>query len=172
MRVPDPAEDFIVALDELLPRLAALAEAPDTVSLTEPDPDAEERWDRGQVWAHMAEFVNYWMEQIRLVVEAESDEPVPFGRVKTDPGRIAAIQAGRHHPVSAQWEELETEIGDLKAFLTSLKDEEWDRTGEHPTLGTMTVPQIVERFLMEHLDEHATQLESLAEPGERGTEGS
>lgn len=172
MRVPDPAEDFIVALDELLQRFAAVAEAPDTAALTDPDPDTGERWDRGQVWAHMVELVNYWVDQIRLVIEAESDEPVPFGRVKTDPGRIAAIQAGRHHPVTAQWEELETEIGDLKAFLTSMKDEEWDRTGEHPTLGTMTVPQMVEDFLLEHLDEHATQLESLAGPDRRETEGS
>jgi hypothetical protein len=172
VRVPDPAEDFIVALDELLPRFAAVAAAPDTVALTEPDPALGERWDRGQVWAHLVEFVPYWMEQIQHVIEAESDQPVPFGRVKTDPDRIAAIQAGRHHPVAGQWEELENEIGDLKAFLTGLADEEWDRTGEHPTLGTMTVPQMVERFLVDHLDEHATQLESLAEPGERETEGS
>ncbi len=163
MRVPDPAEEFIVRLDELLPRLALLSEAPAADGLTEPDPDTGERWDRGQVWAHMVELVPYWMEQIRRVVEAERDRSVPFGRVKTDPGRIAAIEAGRHQPVAAQWEELSNEIGDLKAFLTSLSDEEWDRTGEHPTLGTMTVPRMVERFLLEHLEEHATQLESLTE---------
>jgi hypothetical protein len=172
VRVPDPAEDFIVGLDELVPRFAALAQAPDVAALTEPDTDTGERWDRGQVWAHMVEFVPYWMEQIRLVIEVVSDRAVPFGRVKTNPDRIAAIQAGRHHPVPAQWEELFEEIGDLKAFLTGLADDQWDRTGVHPTLGSMTVPQMVERFLVEHLDEHATQLESLAEPGERETEGS
>jgi hypothetical protein len=163
VRVTDPAEDFIVRLDELVPRFAALAQSPDVAALTEPDPDTGERWDRGQVWAHMVEFVPYWMEQIRVVIEVESDQPVPFGRVKTNPDRIAAIQAGRHHPVAAQWEELSEEIGDLKAFLTGLAGDQWDRTGVHPTLGSMTVPQIVERFLVGHLDEHAIQLESLVE---------
>jgi hypothetical protein len=162
MRVPGPAEDFVLRLDDLLPRLGVVSEAPDTGSLADPDPDTGERWDRGQVWAHMVEFVPYWTGEIRLVIEAESDRPVPFGRVKTDPGRIAAIAASRHQPVAAQWGELSKEIGDLKAFLTGLSDEDWDRTGEHPTLGAMTVPRMVERFLLEHLEEHAVQLETLA----------
>jgi hypothetical protein len=106
--------------------------------------------------------VTYWTEQIRLVIEAQSDQPVPFGRVKTDPDRIAAIAAGRDQPLTAQWGELSSEIGDLKAFLTGLADEEWDRTGEHPTLGSMTVPRMVEQFLLVHLEEHAVQLETLA----------
>jgi hypothetical protein len=163
VRVPDPAEDYIVRLDELSARLASLAEAPDTPAHTDPDPDTGERWDRGQVWAHLVELVPYWMDQLRTVIDSESEEPVPFGRVKTDPGRIAAIEAERHDDVGAQWERLSSEIGDLKAFLTSMVDEQWDRAGVHPTLGTMTAPQIVERFLVGHLDDHAMQLESLAE---------
>lgn len=162
MRVPDPAEDFVLRLDDLLPRFALLSEAPDTGALADPDPDTGERWDRGQVWAHLVELVPYWTEQVRLVIEAQSDQPVPFGRVKADPDRIAAVEAGRDQPVALQWGELSSEIGDLKAFLTGLSDEEWDRTGEHPTLGSMTVPGMVERFLLEHLEEHAVQLETLA----------
>ncbi len=67
--------------------------------LTEPDPGGTERWDAPRVWAHLAEFGRYWQAELAKVVDAASAEPVPFGRVKTDPGRVAAIEDGRHRPV-------------------------------------------------------------------------
>src|SRR5262249_42910936 len=67
--------------------------------LTEPDPGSTERWDAGQVWAHLAEIGDYWLGELARVVDAGSTEPVPFGRVKSNPERIAAIAAGRHRAV-------------------------------------------------------------------------
>jgi hypothetical protein len=162
MRVPDPAEGFIVRLDEVVALLAALAEAPIQAALTEPDQPTGERWEAGQVWAHMVEFVPYWMDQIRAVLENDTSEPPPFGRVKTDPDRIAAIEAGRRQPPAAQYEQLTEEVGDLKAFLADLAEEDWLRAGLHQSKGAMPMDRIMEEFLVGHLEEHAAQLQSIS----------
>src|SRR5204862_411810 len=122
-----------------------------------------ERWEWGQVWAHMVEFVPYWMDQIRDAVAAGvTDEPVPFGRVKSDPNRVAGIEAGRHDPIGVLHTRLSEEVNGLKAFLADLSEDDWRVTGRHQTLGTMPMDRIVEEFLVGHLEEHAAQLESLA----------
>jgi hypothetical protein len=92
------------AVDELIGRLRSVerrlvehAEAEDRglpAGLTAPDPGGEERWEAGQVWAHVAEFPAYWLGQVRRVL-AGGPDPVPFGRVKTDPDRLAAIERDR-----------------------------------------------------------------------------
>jgi hypothetical protein len=162
MRVPDPAEGFIVRLGEVSARLALLAEDPVPGGLTEADPTTGERWDAGQVWAHTVEFVPYWVEQFRDVLASESTEPPPFGRVKTDPDRIARIEAGRHDPPAGQFERLSEEISDLKAFLADLTEEDWRGSGVHQTLGVMDLARMVDRFLVGHLEEHTAQLEGLS----------
>jgi hypothetical protein len=57
-------------------------------ALTDPDPNTGERWDRGQVLAHVAEMLPYWAHQVELVAAGDQ---VAFGRVVSDPGRVAAI---------------------------------------------------------------------------------
>ena len=63
------------AVDELIARLADAerrlgehASRPLPPGLTEPDPGGEERWEAGQVWAHLAEFPAYWLAQAQRVV--------------------------------------------------------------------------------------------------------
>src|SRR6187401_792044 len=78
-------------------RLADHAARPLPTTLTDPDPGAEERWEAGQVWAHLAEFPAYWLDQVRAVLAATHDgahEPA-FGRTKADAGRVAAIERER-----------------------------------------------------------------------------
>jgi hypothetical protein len=58
-------------------------------ALTEADPGTGERWEAGQVLAHVAEMLPYWVRQAETV--ANGTDGVPFGRVKTDPDRVAAI---------------------------------------------------------------------------------
>ena len=77
----DPAAEFLRRLDAVENRLEAHAAAeiaPD--ALTAPDPPTGERWEAGQVWAHLAEFIPYWQGEAELVVEQGRQEPVGFGR--------------------------------------------------------------------------------------------
>ena len=131
-------------------------------ALTGADPSSGERWDAGQVWAHLAEFIPYWIEQARTVAAAGIDGPVPFGRTRSDPGRVGAIERDRRQPLSVLWSETHADIEWLRRFLKSVDDRSWAARGLHPTLGVMSLEHIVDEFLVGHLEEHADQLDALA----------
>jgi hypothetical protein len=143
-------------------RLAAFAEDPPP-GLTDPDPATGEQWDAGQAWAHVAEFVPYWQGEVEHVVAGATrgEGPVPFGRTSADPGRVGAIEAGRHEPPTEQMARLSGALTLLRSYLVGLTDDEWSARGVHTRLGEMTVAKIVERFIVGHLEEHADQLAKL-----------
>ena len=154
---------FRARLDAVRDRLESLVVVtPPPGALTDADAATGERWDRGQAWAHLAEFVPYWMLQADTVIAGRSDEAVPFGRVKTDPERVAAIARDRNAGVDVLWERCSRELTALDDWLALLPDEAWERRGLHQTLGEMDLARIVEEFLVGHLEEHAQQLESLS----------
>ena len=143
-------------------RLAKHAAAPLPRRLTDPDPGTDERWEAGQVWAHLAEFPGYWLAQAERVIALPTNEPVPFGRVKTDAGRLEAIEQDRHTDPKALLERVRGSLAEVSEAVRAWPAEAWTRRGAHPTRGQMTVDQIVERFIVEHLEEHANQLDTLA----------
>jgi len=155
--------ELIQELDARRAQMAGLAAGGQPAGLTDPDPDTpEERWDAAQVWAHIAEFVGYWHQQMADVIGRYQGEPVPFGRTKADAGRIGAIETGRHRQVKDLAADADIEIVELRDYLKSLDQKQWQAQGGHPTRGVMDVPQMVERFITGHLAEHASQLEGLA----------
>ncbi|MBJ7594762.1 MAG: hypothetical protein JF886_07855 [Candidatus Dormibacteraeota bacterium] len=164
------AQGFTNRLDAVEERLRAHA-ARDfpTEALTAPDPLTGERWEAGQVWAHVAEFIPYWLGEAGLVVEHRGDQPVPFGRTKSDRVRIAAIERDRSTDQGRLWRRTAGDIASLRAFLDGLGDSAWSARGFHPTLGTMDLSQIIEEFLVGHVEQHAGQLDQLLPP--RGDPG-
>jgi hypothetical protein len=124
---------------------------------TSPDPETGEQWDRGQVLAHVAEILPYWTRQAELVVGRGNG--VPFGRVKSDPERIASIERDRHEDPARLLARMDEEVRGVLALLDRLDEKALARTGRHELLGEMTVAGIIDRFLVEHLEEHADQLE-------------
>ena len=157
-------QDLRLRLDAVEARLRALAATPLPATrghLTDADPGTGEQWEWGQVWAHLAEFIPYWIAQARQVISAYHGDPVPFGRVKADPERVAAIERDRGADVGALWARLEVHIAELRAFLTQLPDGAWAARGAHQTLGTMSLEHIVDEFMVGHLEQHAAQLDGL-----------
>jgi hypothetical protein len=136
----------------------------DTVhaGLTDPDPGGSERWDADQVWAHLAEIGDYWRAELDRVVVAGRTDPVPFGRVKTDPARIAAVEAGRHRPVAANVDDARRALSALRAYVAGLSEADWTRVGRHQTLGDMTIERQLEEFHIGHVEQHLDQLDGLA----------
>lgn len=157
---------YLARLDAVERRLAAAAaDEPPSGALTGADAETGERWERGQVWAHLSEFIPYWIAEAGPVLQVRtSDAPVPFGRTKRDPERIGAIERNRHEPVALLWDDTRNDIAALRTFLTTIGPDQWATTGVHPTLGPMTVDALVERFLVGHLEEHADQLEGMTSP--------
>jgi hypothetical protein len=156
--VTTPAAGFTARLDSVLARLEAHALAT-AAGMTPADPRTGERWDQGQVWAHLAEFIPYWIVEVGVVLA--SDEPPPFGRTQTDPWRLGAIDRRRNESPQALMATLREEAAALRDLLGELDATAWERKGVHPTLGTLTVAQIVDDFLVGHLEQHAAQLDSL-----------
>lgn len=156
------AEALRLRLDAVEARLGSVAGADPPPGLTEPDPGGDERWEAGQVWSHVAEFVPYWMGEAEKVIGAASPEPVPFGRIKTDTARIEAIERGRHGSAVDVISRVSASIEAVRIFTAELDGREWEARGTHQTQGVMTVRDIFERFVAVHLEEHAEQLEKLA----------
>ena len=164
--------DFVARLHAVEERLDAHAAAATPSALTDPDPGGTERWEAGQVWSHMGEFVAYWHGQVESVIAAYDGDPVPFGRTKEDPARIAGIEMGRHEAMRQMRGRVGDEIAELKRYLATLTSAEWNAVGEHPTRGSMDVEAIVGTFVVNHLEEHADQLDKLAEASEASEAGS
>ena len=153
--------DLIDMLEDVEQRLIDNAAGPSPQGLTEPDEGGTERWEATQVWAHMAEFVGYWQAQLEKVVDTYHDQPVPFGRTKEDPDRISGIESGRSLPVAELMAEVHSGIETTRRYLPTLTAAQWQSVGLHARRGNMKVPQIVEKFMIDHLEEHADQLDDL-----------
>ena len=145
-------------------RLVAHAHSGLPSGLTEPDPGGTERWEAGQVWAHLAEFPTYWLAQARIVAAAHArgaPEPIAFGRLKTDPQRVAAIERDRRMDPMALLAIVRDGISATATALVELPPGALAARGRHVTLGEMTVLGLLERFVVAHLEEHAAQLDGL-----------
>jgi histidinol-phosphate aminotransferase len=154
-------QDVVDRIDAADARLCDHAVA-EHAGLTDPDPGGTERWDDAQVWAHLAEIGGYWRGELAKVVDAASAEPVPFGRVKTDAARVAAIETGRNRPVAENLAAVRRSLDALRAYVSGLSAAEWGRVGRHETLGDMTVARQLDEFHIGHVEQHLAQLDGLA----------
>jgi len=170
----DPASGYRERMRAVQARLESQAAHEAPAGLTDPDPGGDERWEAGQVWAHIAEFPPYWAAQIQRVADGWLEqqpaagtgrEPVRFGRTKADGDRIAAIERDRHEHPAALLTRVRREIAAVADQLDGLSPEAWQAVGAHPSLGAMGLSQIVEEFVVGHLEEHADQLDLLRERG-------
>jgi len=155
---------FLDRLARVERRLAEHAARPVPSGLTDPDPGATERWEAGQVWAHVAEFPGYWLDQVRHILAARADgvpEPIPFGRTHEDLGRLAAIERERRTDPAELLRRVGAQLAEVTATLGALPDQAWTARGVHPRRGEMLLSEVVERFLLGHLEEHADQLDGL-----------
>ncbi|HEX5415013.1 MAG TPA: DinB family protein [Chloroflexota bacterium] len=153
--------DFLERLDAVERRLSDHAASEQHAGLTTPDARTGERWDAGQIWAHLGEFLPYWIDQAHTVVSSWRVEPVPFGRVKSDPHRVAIIERDRLRAPDELMDQISAGIAATRSFLTNLPPDAWRAIGRHQTLGDMPLERIVDEFMVGHLEEHAEQLDEL-----------
>lgn len=156
----EKAIDFLERLEAAERTLTRLATSLNNGNLTRPDPSTGEQWDLGQLWAHMVEFIPFWQGQVEQVL-AGGAEKVSFGRVLTHEGRVLAIERDRAEQTAVLHARLQTHLADLRQLIQSLSSEQWLVQGEHLAMGTMTVEQIIGRFLLGHLESHVIQLKQL-----------
>jgi len=153
--------DLMRRLGDVEQRLATHAAGPAPGGLTEPDPGATEQWQASQVWGHLAEFMPYWLDQLDKVISQYSGQPVPFGRTKADAARLQGIADGLGVPIADQMASVREAIAMARNYLAQLTPEQWAAIGLHARRGEMGVPDIVRTFMLDHLEEHASQLDTL-----------
>ena len=161
------------AVDELLDRLetaaAGLEKLRDRVVAREPWPlsedygtEPESDWGPKEVLAHVAEMLPYWLRQVDDIVAAPAaDGPPAFGRVATDANRLARIGADRALPAGELLDRAAEGAEAVRGRLGGLSSADLARAGLHARLGEMTVPAIVERFIVGHFEEHVRQLDEV-----------
>lgn len=118
-------------------------------------PSADE-WSVMECLAHADEFIPYWGRQAQVLAARERDGE-PFGRAHDDPDRIAAVERGRREAAGVTLERIRAETAATGALLRAIPDERYQRSGRHPRRGEMTVSQLVDAFLVDHVAEHARQ---------------
>jgi hypothetical protein len=159
-------------MDDLLDRLASAAAGMealrDRVVADEPWPlsddygtESESRWGPPEVLAHVSEMLGYWLAEIEAILAAPPGEVPPFGRVATDANRLARIGDDRRLRLNELFDRVAGSASTAGRRLAKLTPAEARRSGVHARLGEMTVPAIVERFLVGHLDEHVRQLDEV-----------
>jgi uncharacterized damage-inducible protein DinB len=160
LSVGDPASVYSdrlrVAAAPLLQRVRAV---PRSALHTAPD---EQTWSAMKILAHVAEFVPYWAEQARTV--ATGPEGLAFGRSPEDPDRIAAVVEHADDTLEAATERLQGALTKATVVLGAIPAGAWTRRGRHSRRGDMTVAEIVEVFMLGHLEDHARQLDGVTAP--------
>jgi len=157
--------------DTLLDRLAAaragLAATRPAVEAGAPWPmaavydDSDEAvWGPGEVLAHLAEMAGYWPGEIERVLAGEP-EPVPFGRIATDPVRIGLVGRDRSLPPRVLYDRIDDALARFDRRWRTLTPADLARRGLHPTRGELTVAAMPDRFIVGHLADHVVQIESI-----------
>ena len=124
----------------------------------------EAHWGPREVLAHVAEMLSYWHGELTRVAAGDGAAPVPFGRIASDPSRLARIDALRQQSSGALVDEVAARAPEVAAFVDGLTPAEAARVGSHPTRGDITVSESIQRFFANHLEEHVAQLRSILGP--------
>lgn len=162
MTAPVDPDRWAARLQAAAGRIRAHVAAMPPGVLTSPDPETGERWDPGQLLAHVVEMLPYWVREAEVV--AAAGDGVAFGRVKTDPDRVAAIERDRREDPYRLLGRMDEGVAGVLAFVDGLDGAALARSGTHQTRGRMTVADIVDQFVVAHLEEHADQIEGVTPP--------
>ena len=126
--------------------------------------EPEATWGPRETLAHVQEMLPFWQGEIERVLAglgSDTAEEPPFGRVATDELRLAVIERDRTLPVRELFGRIEAGVGRMRGRLDELGERELARRGRHPRLGPLTVAEILDRFVVGHLEEHVDQLRDI-----------
>jgi uncharacterized damage-inducible protein DinB len=120
------------------------------------EPSAGE-WPVMSTLAHLAELLPYWAHQAEGVARSPESS---FGRTHADPDRIGAVEQHGHDSLETAVARIRTALEECVTTLRRIPADAWTTIGHSPTRGTMSVEQIVDRFLVDHAEEHAAQTQA------------
>jgi hypothetical protein len=128
-------------------------------------PEPEASWGPPELLAHVEEYLRYWLGEIERVLDGDGTTPIPFGRVATDEIRIGVIGRDRSLPIRELFSRIEADMTRVSARLREITAAQAAMRGTHPTRGEMTVPEMLEPFLVAHSEGHVRQLREILATG-------
>lgn len=148
------------AFAALLPQVVASEPWP-LASAFGTEPEAS--WGPREVLAHTAEMLPYWLGEFERIVEAGrgAGDGLPFGRVAGDALRIGILERDRTLPLRELFDRIDAGIARWERRLAGGAAGEGSAVGLHQRLGEMTADQVRDRFVIAHLEEHASQLATI-----------
>jgi hypothetical protein len=148
------ATDRISRIETSVQELIDTAEAlPGQVLYAEPEPS---EWPVMSILAHVVELMPYWAKQA-LEVSSRAEDGQPFGRTHDDPDRIGAVQQHGRDSLDSMLPRVRSACTEAVQTLRQIPPDRWTRTARHANRGNMTVEQIVDQFLVSHVEEHLSQ---------------
>ena len=120
----------------------------------------EASWGPPELLAHVAEMLPYWLGEVERIL-AGPGQPVAFGRVGTDPVRVAIIGRDRTLPIGELYTRIHDGLARWTDRLKTLTPAQLGKVGLHPRQGEMTVEAIIGRQVLHHVNEHVLQLEGI-----------
>jgi hypothetical protein len=123
----------------------------------------EASWGPPEILAHLAEMLPFWQGELERVVEAARGpgDGMPFGRVAEDAMRIGILERDRSLPVRELFDRIDAGIARWRTRVAGLTNEQAAARGLHPRQGEVPAVWILDRFVLQHLDEHIEQLNGL-----------
>jgi uncharacterized damage-inducible protein DinB len=147
-------DDRVSRIETAVQQLVDTAEAlPPQVLYAEPEPN---EWPVMSILAHVVELMPYWARQA-LEVSGRAQDSQPFGRTHDDPDRIGAVQQHGRDSLDSMLPQVRAACTDAVDLLRQIPDDRWTRTARHANRGDMSVEQIVDQFLVTHVEEHLSQ---------------
>jgi uncharacterized damage-inducible protein DinB len=141
-------------LEQTVQRLIQeLEHLPTELLYREPRPG---EWPVMSTLAHVVELMPYWAHQA-LEVSRRSADGQPFGRTHDDPDRVGAVQQHGRDSLDSMLPRVRSACTEAVDTLRQIPPHGWARTARHATRGDMSVEQIVDQFLVSHVEEHLSQ---------------
>jgi hypothetical protein len=126
-----------------------------------PDPETGERWNAGNVLAHVAEMLPFWVDQLNGVIAGRSE----LGRGEAGyERRKEGIRSGTLVSEEHLRESLDAGVAAARKLLDDMPSDVLDRRVVYHTLRgdrEETVAAAIDDLIVAHLEAHAKQLEAL-----------
>jgi uncharacterized damage-inducible protein DinB len=152
------ANDYSARVERTVEQLLGEIERlPDDVLYREPRPG---EWPVMSTLAHLAELLPYWAHE---AADLAASPGKAVGRTHEDPRRVGAIEQHGHDSLAAIVPSIRAALADCLATLRGIPDDGWSAVGQHVRGMPITPDELVQRFVVNHAEEHAAQIHTTLE---------
>jgi hypothetical protein len=115
---------------------------------------AEGEWSAAELSGHVAEFPTTFTEQAGRLAASPG---MQIGRAPDDPGRLGAVASMAEASPADAATAVRRAVQQAASSLRGIRADGWQVKGRHQRLGEMTVTEVVEHFVADHLRDHLIQ---------------